>query len=149
MVDDPWQSAARQLLRDHPTLEFFYAIHLNYSDGSTGFSSFHSLASDQTSCRGVIQRLCKAQKEESEQTIAALQELPEDERPYDPAIADGCSVTLCIVLPDGGHYIPVHSQSWLNGGQSFHSPLIPDVFDVAYYRDKVLHGEYLPERVKS
>jgi hypothetical protein len=142
VVSDEAEAAARQLLRDRPDLEFFYNISLGYSDGSTGFNTFHSLATDPQDCQATIQRLCAEQKAECEREIASLKELPEDERPYDPALPAGCSVSLCIVLPDKHHYVQMHGQSWDNWGQSYHSALIPDIFDVAYYSDKVRHGEY-------
>jgi hypothetical protein len=149
MVSDESEAAARQLLLDEPDLPFFYAISLAYGTGSVGYSTFHSLAADVPACRATIERLCAQQKAESERLIAELNELPEDEQPYDPALPDGCSASLCIVLPDKRHYVVMHGQSWDNRGQSFHSALIPDIFDVAYYSDKVRHGEYRRSWVKS
>jgi hypothetical protein len=53
------------------------------------------------------------------------------------------------VLPDKQHNAPIHTQRWHNRGQSHHSSLIPDIFDVAYYSDKIRHGEYSRYWVKS
>lgn len=69
--------------------------------------------------------------------------------PYDPALPDGCSVALCIVLPDKQHYVRIQGQRWNNYGQSHHPALTPDIFDVAYYSDKVRHGDYSRSSVKS
>lgn len=149
MVNDDSEAAARQLLLDQPELECFYIIWLAYNSGSGGYSAFHSLATNPQSCQATIQRLCAAQKVACAQEIAELNELPEDEMPYDPALPDGCSVSLCMVLPDQQHYVVIQGQSWNNYGHSHHFALIPDIFDVAYYRDKVRHGDYSRHRVKS
>lgn len=149
MVSDASEDAARQLLRNQPDLEFFYIIWRSDSDGSTGSSSFYGLATDPDTCRAIIQQLCAEQKAERDRIVAALSQLPEDEEPYNPLIPDGCSVGLYIVLPDKQHYVSTQGQRWYNNGQTFHSPLIPDIFDVGYYADKVRHGEYSPHHVKS
>jgi hypothetical protein len=142
MVSDEVLLAVRELLHAQPEREFFYVIYRTYSTGSTGDSSFHSLATDQQTCQETIQRLCAEQKAASAAIIAELNQLPEDERPYDPAIPDGCSVGLYGVLPDKAHVVLMHGQQWYNNGVTHHSKLIPDIFDVAYYVDKVRHGEY-------
>jgi hypothetical protein len=104
--------------------------------------TFHSLASDPQQCQEMIQQVCAQQKTISERELAELEQLPQEEEPYDPALPDGCSVALCIVLPDKRRYVVMQSQHWYNHGRTFHSPLIPDIFDIAYYSDKVAHGEY-------
>ncbi|NJN96517.1 MAG: HEAT repeat domain-containing protein [Anaerolineales bacterium] len=147
--DDGSETAARQLLLDQPELEFFYIIWLAYSSGSGGYNTFHSLVTDPQSCQAAIQRLCAEQKAISAREIAELEELPEDDMPYDLALPDGCSVSLCIVLPDKQHYVRIQGQHWNNYGQSHHPALIPDIFDVAYYSDKVRHGDYSRYSVKS
>jgi hypothetical protein len=149
MVNEKEQAAIQQFFRQQPEPEFFYVIDLTYSTGSTGDSSFHSLVSDPEACQAHIQRICAEQKARRDAMVAELNQLPEDERPYDPLIPDGCSVALCIVLPNRQQYVQMHSQQWYNNGQTNHSPLIPDIFDVAYYSDKVLHGEYYRSHVST
>lgn len=148
-MSDDSDITARQLLKEHPELEFFYIIWLAYSSGSGGYNVFHSLVTEAERCQATIQRLCAEQKAICAQEIAELKELPENEMPYDPALPDGCSVTLCIVLPDKQQYILIQGQRWNNYGHSHHPALIPDIFDVSYYSDKVRHGEYSPHRVRS
>lgn len=148
-MDDGSQAAVRQLLGEQPELEFFYMIYLAYSTGSVGDSTFHSLATDPQNCRAIIQRLCAEQQVAGAREAAEIAELPEDEQPYDTLFPDGCSVSLCIVLPDKRHYVSILGQHWNNQGRSHHSASIPDIFDVAYYSDKVRQGQYSRHQVKS
>lgn len=149
MVDDGSAAAARRLLLRRPGPPYFYLIYREDSTGSTGESTFHGIATDPQSCREAIQRLCAGQRAASAEEIAGLEELPEDELPYDPLLPSGGSAALCVVLPDMQRYVLIHSQRWDNQGRTHHPELIPDIFDVAYYRDKVLHGEYERSRVRS
>jgi hypothetical protein len=64
-------------------------------------------------------------------------------------IAGISSVGLYAVLPDKKHYVLMQGQSWHNQGQTLHDPLIPDIFDVAYYIDKAKQGDYRRYLVKS
>lgn len=141
MIDSA-QTAARQLLAAQPDLAFFYVLYLEYTTGSVGDSSFHALVTDPQSCWVTVQRLCTEQKAKWEAEVAEIKELPEDEWPYDPLLPDGCSATLCIVLPDKEHYVRIAQQHWYNGGQSLHPAETPDLFTVAYYSDKVNRGDY-------
>lgn len=149
MISDAFQPAARQFLLDHPDLAYFYILYREYSFGSTGDSRFHALARDEESCREAIQGLCAQQQAEAAEVLAELAELPPDEEPYDPAMPDGCSASLCIVLPGKQSYVQIHTQRWNNQGHSHHSAEIPDIFDVVYYSDKVERGDYKPDRIKA
>lgn len=149
MWPDGSETAVRQLLRAQPELTFFYKIYLAYNSGSVGDSAFHSLATDPQACEVTIQRLCAEQKAKFAAEVAEIKALPPEEEPYDPFLPDGCSVLLCIVLPDQEHYVPIHSQRWYNGGQTRRDAGVPDIFDVAYYREQVRRGAYNQNSVKS
>lgn len=146
---DPAERAAQQLLAAQPNLTFFYVLYLTYTTGSVGDSTFHSLVTDPQSCQATIQRLCAEQKAKWEAEVAEINELPPDEEPYDPFLPDGCSATLCIVLPDQQHYVRIQSQRWDNRGHSLHPTTLPDIFDTTYYHDKVGRGDYHRNQVKS
>lgn len=148
MIDSA-ETVARQLLFEQPNLPFFYLLSLEYTTGSVGDSAFHSLVTDPQSCRATVQRLCVEQKAKWEEEVAEIQALPPDEEPYDPLLPNGCSAVLCIVLPDQQRYVRIQRQHWFNSGQSLHSAAPPDIFDTAYYRDKVKRGDYTPNQVKS
>lgn len=135
-------TAVRQLLLAQPNLDFFYILYLEYTTGSTGDSRFHSVVTDPQSCWATVQRLCAEQKAAWEAEVAEIKELPEDEWPYDPLLPDGCAASLCIVLPDKQQYVQFARQQWFNNGQSLHPAEKPDIFDVAYYTDKVRRGDY-------
>lgn len=144
---DKVEAAVRQLLRQQPSLGFFYVLDLTYTTGSIGDSTFHSLVTDPQSCRATVQRLCAEQKAAWEEEVAEIKALPPDEEPYDPFLPDGCSVSLCIVLPDQQHYVRIQRQQWNNRGYTLHPADRPDIFDVAYYRDQVSRSAY-PSRDK-
>lgn len=148
MIDEA-EVAACQLLLEQPNLDFFFLLYLEYTTGSTGDSTFHSLATDPQICRATVQRLCAEQLAAWEAEVAEMNELPPDEEPYDPLLPDGCSATFCIVLPDQQHYARIQSQHWNNRGQTLHPAEQPDIFDTAYYRDKVGRGDYQRYQVKS
>lgn len=148
MIDSA-ETAVRQLLSVQPNLAFFYMIDLIYTTGSIGDSTFHSLVTDPQLCRTTVQRLCAEQKAKWEAEVAEINELPPDEEPYDPFLPDGCSATLCIVLPDQQHYVPMQSQHWHNNGKSLHPAETPDIFAVVHYRDQVARGDYSRNKVKS
>lgn len=149
MMTDTAETAAQQLLAAQPNLTFFYVLYLTYTTGSMGDNTFHSLVTDPAICQATIQRLCAEQKAKWEEEVAEINELPPDEEPYDPFLPDGCSVTLCIVLPDQQHYVPMQSQYWHNNGKSLHPAETPDIFAVAHYRAQVARGDYSRNRVKS
>jgi len=142
MIHDKAEAAVRQLLLAQPALQFFYKIYLEYNSGSVGDSVFHALATEPQACQAMIQRLCAEQNAKCEAEIAELQALPSEEEPYDPFLPAGCSAALCIVLTDPQHYVLIHSQRWNNQGQPLHDAALPDIFDVAYYSDKVRQGGY-------
>ena len=142
MMSDAVERSVRQLLLEQPNLAFFYILYVEYTTGSMGDSTFHSLVTDAQSCRATIQQLCAQQKAKWEEEVAEIQALPPDEEPYDPFLPDGCSVSLCIMLSDQQHYVRIESQRWYNNGQSLHRAEKPDIFDVAYYREKVGRGDY-------
>lgn len=144
---DASETAVRQLLSAQPNLAFFYVIDLTYTTGSIGDSTFHSLVTDPQICQATVQRLCAEQKSKWEEEVAEINALPPDEEPYDPMLPDGCSVSLCIVLPDQQHYVRIQRQQWNNRGFTLHPADRPDIFDVAYYRDQVSRGAY-PSRDK-
>lgn len=148
-MSDTAETAIRQLFSVQPTLAFFYVIDLTYTTGSIGDSTFHSLVTDPQLCRATVQRLCAEQKAAWEEEVAEINALPPDEEPYDPFLPDGCSVSLCIVLPDQQQYVRIQSQHWNNRGHSLHAADRPDIFDVAYYSDKVARGDYHRNLVKS
>jgi hypothetical protein len=142
IMSDATERAVRQLLLEQPNLAFFYILYVEYTTGSIGDSTFHSLVTDAQSCRAAVQQLCAEQKAKWEEEVAEIQALPPDEEPYDPFLPDGCSASLCIVLPDKASYVRIENQRWYNNGQSLHSAEKPDIFAVAYYRDKVGRGDY-------
>lgn len=142
MAHDEAAAAVRRLLGARPDLELFYLLDLEYIGGSTGYLTFHALSADAEACRATIQELCAQLKAERDRLVAELNQLPEDEQPYDPALPAGCYAALCFVLPDRQRYVLIHRQRWNLWGRSDHPPLIPDIFAVAYYRDKVRAGEY-------
>jgi hypothetical protein len=118
-----------------------------YTTGYAGELVFHSLATDPPSCQVAIQQLCAEQKAKVEEELAEIAALPPEEEPYDPMLPSGCTVVLCMVLPDQ-HYLPIQRQKWHNNGQTLHPAGIPDLFAVAYYRGKVQRGEYNPASIK-
>lgn len=148
-MTDTAETAAQQLLSVQPNLAFFYVLYLAYTTGSVGDSTFYALVTDPAICRATIQRLCAEQKAVWEAEVAEIKDLPEDEWPYDPLLPDGCSATLCIVLPDKERYVRIAHQHWYNSGQSLHPDEMPDIFDIAYYSEKVRCGDYRHDRVKS
>lgn len=149
MVTAEANAPIRQLLHERPDLDCFYRLSLEYSDGSTGYLTFHSLVTDPATCREAVQLICARLKAERDREVAELSAMPEEDRPYDPALPAGCLVALCFILPDRLHYVSMQSQKWDLSGRSHHSQLIPDVFDIEYYRDKVRHGEYLRSGIVS
>ncbi|MEZ4726189.1 MAG: hypothetical protein R3E79_03535 [Caldilineaceae bacterium] len=140
MIQDKAEAAVQQLLLAQPDLQFFYKISLEYNSGSVGDSVFHTLVTEPQACQATIQRLCAEQNAKYEAEIAELQALPPEEEPYDPFLPAGCSAALCIVLTDPQPYVSIHSQRWNNQGQPLHDAVLPDIFDVAYYSDKVRQG---------
>jgi hypothetical protein len=111
MMGDVAERAVRQLLLEQPNLDCFYILYVEYTTGSIGDSTFHSLVTDAQSCRATIQQLCAEQKAKWEEEVAEIQALPPDEEPYDPFLPDGCSASLCIVLPGRGVRGVSHSLS--------------------------------------
>lgn len=148
MRQDEAVAAARQLLLAQPDLAFFYLLYREYNSGSTGDSAFHALVTDPQACAAAIQRLCAEQKARYEEETAEIEALPPEEEPYDPFLPDGCSVVLCIVLPDRQRYVQIHQQRWYNQGQSTGDIAQPDLFHIAYYSAKVRRGDYQPYQVK-
>lgn len=143
MVTTEANAPIRQLLHERPDLHYFYKLSLEYSDGSTGYLTFHSLVTDPAACQSAIYAVCAQLKAERDREVAELSAMAEEDRPYGAALPAGCLVALCFVLSDRLHYVAMQSQKWDLSGRSHHSQLIPDVFDIEYYQDKVRHGEYL------
>lgn len=148
MIDDGAEVAARRLLRERPGLACFYLIWREYSADAMGYGEFHALAADPQECQAAVAALCAAQRAAWDAERAEIAELPEDERPHDPLIPDGCSAALCVVLGDG-RYVVMQRQRWHNSGQTLPPAGAPDIFAAEHYRDKALRGAYRPGEVRS